>query len=644
MLARFSKTAPFRRFVLAALLFAPLVSCGGASGCQDPDADGYGPGCELGPDCDPTNPTRNVDCLTVPAPDCELTPLMPGCPCLPTSSTECFEGLPEQIRVGICVPGRSICINNTWGICAGEVAPRGEVCDGVDQDCDGFIDETVLSPCGGCTPSCRGGVWGSGSALFEPGPGAALTDRGWLTLAYEEQSHDVVWVANSADGTISRIDAATATETARYLAGGSEPSRVAVDYNGDAWVANREFGGRSTLRKVAGFPERCVDADGSGTIETSAGPGDVLPEGADECVLLTVPVGDIAGVARALAVDGNLGLDGGSGGDVWVGLHDGQELLHLDGTTGAQIERVATPGFSPYAASFDAWGTLWLIARDGLLARVDRRVRPLEVAVTPVPAPCFLLYGLAVDREGRVVTTGFSCDQAMRFDPLTDVWSFVATPASVRGAVVSADHAWVAHTGGRVSRLSLDPFVFVESFELEGMSVDPFESIGIGADSLGNVWVASGQAADSEFGVVTRFSIADEEVTAQVPVGRAPHTQGDLTGQKLLGGFVDEGVSEHVFTGCIPAAESQWQRIHGGVELGAAGLVEFEARHAVDEAGLAGAIYVALGALPEDEPPFELDFPDGGVVQVRLTLRTSARDGAPRVSRVGLEWRCPGPE
>jgi hypothetical protein len=28
------------------------------------------------------------------------------------------------------------------------------------------------------------------------------------------------------------------------------------------------------------------------------------------------------------------------------------------------------------------------------------------------------------------------------------------------------------------------------------------------------------------------------------------------------------------------------------------------------------------------------------VVEVRLVLRTTARDGAPRVERVGLEWRC----
>lgn len=634
-----------RSLVLAVALFTSLASCGGGGGgCQDPDADGFGPGCERGPDCDETNPTRNVDCVTVPAPDCDATPLLPGCPCLPSSTTACFDGLDEQIGVGICVAGRSICIGNTWGICAGAVPPRGEVCDSVDQDCDGFVDEGVLSPCGGCTPGCRGGVWGSGSALFEPGPGAALTDRGWLTLAFEEESHDVVWVANSAEGTLSRIDASTAIETARYLTGGSEPSRVAVDYNGDVWVANREFGGRSTLRKVAGFPERCVDADGSGTVETSGGPSDVLPEGGDECVLLTVPVGDVGGVARALAVDGNRGLDGVSGGDVWVGLHDGEELIHLDGVTGAELERVATPAFAPYAASFDAWGTLWLISRDGFLARVDRRERPLEVTVTPVPAPCFLLYGLAVDREGRVVATGFSCDQAMRFDPLTDVWSFVATPASVRGAVVQGDHAWVAHTGGRVSQLSLDPFALVDTFELDGMSVEPFESIGIGADSLGNVWVASGQAADEVDGVATRVSAADGEVTAQVVVGRSPHTQGDLTGQKLLGGFVDAGVSEHVFTGCVPAAETQWQRIHLGVELGAAGSVEVAARHAADEAGLSSATYEVLGALPDDDDPFEVDFPDGGVVEVRLTLSTSARDGAPRVSRVGLEWRCPGPE
>jgi hypothetical protein len=54
--------------------------------------------------------------------------------------------------------------------------------------------------------------------------------------------------------------------------------------------------------------------------------------------------------------------------------------------------------------------------------------------------------------------------------------------------------------------------------------------------------------------------------------------------------------------------------------------------------------FVVLGVLPPDASPFELTAPDGGVLEVRLTLSTRYYDGAPRVERVGVEWGCPGPD
>lgn len=624
-----------RVFRIAFLLLA--CGCDGSPPpCVDTDLDGYGPGCAAGEDCDPDNAARNYDCTAVPAPDCAADPTAAGCPCLPGAIVDC---LTDRAGVGLCRAGRAVCVNEHFGLCEGGVAPSGEYCDGLDQDCDGRVDEGVVSPCGGCNSACTGGVWGEGAAPFEPSAELALTRFGELTLASREQVFPFVWVANSAEGTLSRIDADRAIETARYSSGGAEPSRVAVDYAGDAWVVNRELDGAApSVRKVAGALARCIDRDGDG-VETSTGPGDVRSD--DECVLLQAEVGEAGAVARAIAIDGDRGLDAISGGDAWIGLHDAEAIVEVDGFTGELKTRLESPGFRPYAASFDPWGTLWMISRDGLLARIDPRAHDVEIL--EVPLPCYLLYGIAIDRHGRILMTGFSCDRLVSYDPALDRWTTGTLPASPRGAVFGADGFWVAHTGGRMSEVALDPLRVRRTLGLTDDAVSPIETIGAAYDARGRVWGVSSRGGAGGVGLATRLDPASGAVTAQVPVGRGPHVQGDLTGARVRHVLVPRGSATHVFRGCGDDEPTEWLRVHVAAALGSNGRVILEARHAARESELASASFVRLGAIPDEPAPYALAFPEGGVVEVRLTLDVDGVAGAPRVRRVGLEWRCPGP-
>jgi len=67
-----------------------------------------------------------------------------GCPCLPGAQQSCFSGTPGQRNTVVCADGMQTCIGSefgTWGPCVGGVAPSVEVCDGLDNDCNGCVEK-----------------------------------------------------------------------------------------------------------------------------------------------------------------------------------------------------------------------------------------------------------------------------------------------------------------------------------------------------------------------------------------------------------------------------------------------------------------------------------------------------------------------
>ena len=65
--------------------------------------------------------------------------------CVPDSAEACRES------IGACSPGQRICTAaGTWGPCEGDIRPTAELCNGLDDDCDGTVDEdyVVVGACG----------------------------------------------------------------------------------------------------------------------------------------------------------------------------------------------------------------------------------------------------------------------------------------------------------------------------------------------------------------------------------------------------------------------------------------------------------------------------------------------------------------
>ncbi|MCB9544680.1 MAG: hypothetical protein H6706_02150 [Myxococcales bacterium] len=68
-------------------------------------------------------------------------------PCEPGTRQACFSGAPGEAGVGVCQAGEQRCgPSMRFGACEGEVPPADERCNGADDDCDGRTDEAVLDP------------------------------------------------------------------------------------------------------------------------------------------------------------------------------------------------------------------------------------------------------------------------------------------------------------------------------------------------------------------------------------------------------------------------------------------------------------------------------------------------------------------
>ena len=77
--------------------------------------------------------------------------------------------------VGACRRGTQTCSRGSWGSCAGEIRPASESCNGVDDDCDGSVDDGLRRGCGtdvgecvAGTQSCNDGDWGSCEGAVDP--------------------------------------------------------------------------------------------------------------------------------------------------------------------------------------------------------------------------------------------------------------------------------------------------------------------------------------------------------------------------------------------------------------------------------------------------------------------------------------------
>ena len=362
-------------------------------------------------------------------------------------------------------------------------------------------------------------------------------DDGHLRLSEQATTLPFLWVPNSSDGTISKINSVTGDELARYRVGpsNSDPSRTTVDLYGNCWVANRNAG---TVVKVGLFENgQYLDRNLNGRIDTSSDTngdgsitgGEVLPFGADECVLLEVVV--ILGKEGAYAPGmyaGDYAADGSCGprgiaidqyNNCWIGTRYSKQYYYLDGSTGQVLEHYDFSALNhrPYGAVIDENGVLWSSGEntDTLLwldpPTGDHDLIPLGHCV----------YGLGLDGKGHLFISGWEDRRLTRVNVGTKTvdWSVQGKYQSRGVAVTNDGNVWVANSGeNSVSRWTNDGQWIVD------IVVGSYPT-GVSVDADGLVWAVN--YADQ---MINRIDPATNSIVVSKLIAGNHYGYSDMTG------------------------------------------------------------------------------------------------------------------
>ncbi len=442
-----------------------------------------------------------------------------------------------------------------------------------------------------------------------------------LTLSATGSTFPVLWVANAGEDTLTRFDTRNNKETARYRTwfgpagqaghaphlgdafAGAAPSRTAVDLDGNAYVLNRHFDGRSAvLIKV--LSDGGIDRNGNGVIDTSSdtnGDGiisasEMLPladsnnngvidasEIRDERVAWAVRVPD--GVAAPLRT-GRLGrsLCIAPNGNLWVGLYNDSAYYEVSPTDGRTLRGPISVDVTPYGCLIDAQGRLFSANLGSAMGRLN--------TVTGVSAGSLALinstYGIALDNDFVYFAgNGGNNVPYFRVNKTTFAQSdnsqgpnFSSVGISVDG---NGDIVTGVYSGGGVTKYrAADGAVLCTNSGYANMS----ETRGVIADADRNIWQISVSGS-----LIAKYGPNCEKL-GSFPVGNSPYTYSDAAGLAARSITTRTGDWSVVFDGAVPGIA--WGRINWIANQPAGTGLVVRARASDNAAALSGLPFVTV--------------------------------------------------
>jgi hypothetical protein len=309
-----------------------------------------------------------------------------------------------------------------------------------------------------------------------------------------EADFSYIWIANSPQGTVSKIDTQTLVEEGRYQVrpqGGGQPSRTSVNLDGDMAIASREGG----VTKIWAEADDCMDDNGMQGIQTSTGKNDVLAWDVEECVAWYT---DYAFVSERAIAWTSGELDKGSckhvDAKVWVGATPDSSTIRImrlngdDGSLDDQVDINGTTGYmsrSPYGAAVDADNDMWTVNGYCNGSLMEIKYDDMTFEVLPMPGQ-LCPYGIAVDSDGYVWIGGYQTWSG-RYDPDMDKWDYV----QAQGLGIQEDQMgrmWLGAYGQNgVYSIDSDSMQILDYYAVPTTG----QSKGISIDFYGYVWIVS---------------------------------------------------------------------------------------------------------------------------------------------------------
>ncbi|MFO7735114.1 MAG: hypothetical protein R6W70_02740 [bacterium] len=374
---------------------------------------------------------------------------------------------------GICTGFKTCDIEEGWSKCNAP-EPEPEIYDGIDNNCSGEIDDGIVNPV------TEGEVDEGLESISESDPDNP-TGKPGITLSKQSKLLPYLWAANHEYGSVSKFNTETHIEDGRYWVG-ENPSRTAVDLDGNMWVGGRNDG---RLTKVLWDTETCPDLNGDSEIQTSYvdGDGNTVQINssedifADECVVFSEIVNDSYPSIRGVAV--------GSDGKIWIGYSYGG-IQSIDPETfelGPYFSAADIPVWRPdtddifkkdseetvdadgvYGMIVDSNGVLYIssLTNRKYLVAFDTNIEEW-IGAFEKDGGCS--YGIAVDGKNRIWLGGWpDCSGVVMFDPdEKKAYSFLV-PETTTVAHGATDNSLVlpagqggGKTGMRTTGVTVEP-------------------------------------------------------------------------------------------------------------------------------------------------------------------------------------------